>query len=176
MSTDRRGRLVAAALCAVGGLVLVVVAGRPWVVQHIPRPPLPERTVALTGSRLAGLPRALGYVALAGTLALVATRGWARVAVGWLLAAAGAGAVVATLTAGAGVDGARTGWPFVAAAGAALVVAGGLLAALRGRRWAAMSARYDAPAARARVPADPHVAQWDALDAGDDPTDPAARG
>jgi hypothetical protein len=51
-----------------------------------------------------------------------------------------------------------------------VVAAGGLLTASRGRRWAAMSARYDAPAERRSGAVDPHVAQWDAIDRGDDPT------
>ncbi|MBC7375655.1 MAG: Trp biosynthesis-associated membrane protein, partial [Frankiales bacterium] len=51
--------------------------------------------------------------------------------------------------------------------------------AVRGRRWAALSARYDAPAARAEQEPDSEVsasrqerALWEALDRGEDPTRP----
>ena len=109
---------------------------------------------------------------MAGLAALAATRARGRVAVGVLLAAAGGGAVAATvrfLAVGA-APGTGTGWPYAAVGAGLLLGAGGLLVAARGRRWAAMSARYDAPAARAERPGRPEVAAWDALDRGEDPT------
>jgi uncharacterized membrane protein (TIGR02234 family) len=57
----------------------------------------------------------------------------------------------------------------------ALVLASGAMALTRGRRWAAMGARYDAPTGRETIgaktgPDAPPTAMWDALDRGDDPT------
>ncbi|WP_445548819.1 Trp biosynthesis-associated membrane protein [Frankia sp. CiP1_Cm_nod2] len=51
----------------------------------------------------------------------------------------------------------------MAAAGGVLLAGGGLLVALRGHTWSALSARYRAPAARP-------VDAWEAIDRGDDPT------
>jgi uncharacterized membrane protein (TIGR02234 family) len=169
---DRRELAVAAALCVVGGAVALIAAGRPWVTETLHRPPLPDRIVRHTGADLSGAPGALGWVAVAGALALVAARGRARSAVGALLVAVGVGIVVAVaVTArGTALPGTASGWPWVAGVGGALVIAGAALTVARGRRWAAMSARYDAPAERTARAVDPHVAQWDALDRGDDPT------
>jgi uncharacterized membrane protein (TIGR02234 family) len=94
------------------------------------------------------------------------------------LAAVGAGLVAAVWTARAGGPaGDGTAWPWVAAAGGLVVLAAGALTAARGRRWRAMSGRYEAPSGRngtaggsPRRVVDPHVAQWEALDRGDDPT------
>lgn len=97
--------------------------------------------LTLTGGPTA---HAWGWVALAGVVAIAATRGLARRAVGVLL-----------VLAGLAVLGAH---PF----GAGLLVGAGALVAVRGQRWAAMGSRYDAP----RVRDDP----WAALDRGDDPT------
>ena len=58
-------------------------------------------------------------------------------------------------------------WPWAALVGSVLLAAGGLLVALRGRRWAVLSGRYDAPAARRTAP---EVSAWEALDRGEDPT------
>jgi hypothetical protein len=54
-------------------------------------------------------------------------------------------------------------------AGGLLVLAAGVIAVVRGRRWAQMGSRYDAPGA-ARLSAEGSPALWDALDRGEDPT------
>ncbi|MFL6137605.1 MAG: Trp biosynthesis-associated membrane protein [Frankiaceae bacterium] len=170
MASHRREQIVAAALCVAGGIVVLAGASRPWLVQHVVRAPFPPRTVRVDGSALSDAPGALAYVAVAGALAVAASRGWVRVAVGWLLVVVGLGVVAAVVAALSGTAGRVTAWPAVTAAGGALVAAGGWLVAARGRRWAAMSARYEAPAARRTVERDPQVAQWEAFDRGDDPT------
>jgi hypothetical protein len=48
-----------------------------------------------------------------------------------------------------------------------LLVAAGLLIVVRGRSWASMSSRYDAPAQR---PREGEASLWEALDRGEDPT------
>ena len=105
--------------------------------------------------------------ALAGTGALLATRGRGRVAVGVLLLLLGAGAVADVAAAGG-----LSGWAVTAALGALLLLAGGLLTVLGARAWGALGQRYDAPGAPAAQPRpkDPEVAAWDALDRGEDPT------
>ncbi|MGE7467635.1 Trp biosynthesis-associated membrane protein [Brevundimonas sp. NPDC003935] len=52
------------------------------------------------------------------------------------------------------------------------MTAGGIVAIVRGGRWAGMSARYDRGAGKARAEVKDDRALWDALDRGDDPTDP----
>jgi uncharacterized membrane protein (TIGR02234 family) len=57
------------------------------------------------------------------------------------------------------------------------VIVAGVLVALRGHRWGAMSAKYQPPSARtmtdedaARARARADASMWSALDRGDDPT------
>jgi uncharacterized membrane protein (TIGR02234 family) len=66
-------------------------------------------------------------------------------------------------------------WPLLATAGGLALLAAGAGALLRSRRWPAMSARYDAPAATPAAAPQPAAAPapnavWDALDRGQDPT------
>lgn len=69
----------------------------------------------------------------------------------------------------------HTAWPYVAAVGGGLILLAGLLALLYGRRWPAMSGRYErngAPRARRAPVVDPDRPEdvWKALDRGEDPT------
>jgi hypothetical protein len=72
---------------------------------------------------------------------------------------------------------AATWWPWVAVVGGVAIATGGVVAAARGGRWAAMSQRYEPPGAGlppapGRTPSttpDPDAA-WRALDRGEDPT------
>jgi len=187
---------VVALLVAAGGGLALLAANRPWLRLAAPRrPPLPDVTLALAGRDLEPLVPTLGVVGLAGVVGLLATRRWGRLAIGVVLAAAGAGVLVRALvhlaSPGAGevrellADSGRAGgvargatiaatavpaWPLVAALGGLLLAAGGLGAVLRSRRWPTMSARYDRPAERR---ADGRSAPlWDALDSGQDPTEP----
>lgn len=187
-----RGELLLALLLVLAGSGLAfLVAGRQWVDVTLPRaaplPPLPE---TLTGADVVGALRPLAFLGVAGAAALLATRGPVRVLLGALLTAAGAGLGVAVVRAvsegvfsaladhrGPGAlapTGAEPGfeaWWSLALVAALLQLAGGLLIAVRGRRWTALSSRYDTPAARAeKPPARVDVATWDALDRGEDPT------
>jgi len=174
--------LRAAVLLVLAGAALVLLgAGRDWVhVVLAASPPLPPRTEARTGGDLAGGLRPLGLLGLAGVAALAGTRGRGRVVLGAVLLLAGAAACATTVSvlargASAAVEQAPgfTAWPGAALLGGALLALGGLVVVARGGRWATLSARYEAPAARAAAPAAaprPEVAAWDALDRGEDPT------
>jgi uncharacterized membrane protein (TIGR02234 family) len=176
---------LAVVLCLSGSGLVLLAAGRGWLVATSPAvAPLPPRTVRLTGAVLTPL-RPLGGLGLAGVVALAATRGLGRLLVGVVVLAAGAGAVAACLALLADpaaraaahdvytASTRTTGWPYAGLLGGVLLLAAGLLVAVRGRRWAALSRRYEAPGTREeRPPARPEVAVWDALDRGEDPTRP----
>jgi uncharacterized membrane protein (TIGR02234 family) len=185
----RRELQLALLLVLAGSALLLLGAGRAWVDLALPQPPpLPPSNEVRTGSDLVGGLSPLGLVGLAGVAALAATRGRGRVAVGVLLVVTAVVAAVATLrTVSRGALPALatdrpglqvvtneplgfTAWPWVVVAGAVLLGLGGLLVAVRGQHWAALSARYEPPAARAQRPARPEVEAWEALDRGEDPT------
>jgi uncharacterized membrane protein (TIGR02234 family) len=147
------------------------------------------------GSDVTGVPAALAIVGLAALVAVFAVRRTGRLMVAGLLALCGAGTVAAALlgasdssaldekAAQASGDTAatvhaltHTAWPYVAAAGGALILLAGLLALRYGRLWPGMSGRYErggAPRPRGRAQAaDPDRPEelWKALDRGEDPT------
>jgi uncharacterized membrane protein (TIGR02234 family) len=212
---------------AVGaGLILLAMRAQWAQAVFTPQKPLTAEVVSVSGNDLVPLAEALALAALAGLVAVIATRGIARRAVGALLALFGAGAGAAVLTtvtdatvvsvaagkvaspesaalsgtaAGSTTSGASgngalvlsnsaghaimSGAPWQAAVivGALLIFAAGLATALRGQDWPVMSARYDAPGARAAAgaggaagPSDA-ASMWESLNGGEDPTeeDPA---
>ena len=198
MGGDRglRRTVISLGAVALGGGVALLASGRPWVTVHLDRSaPLPDLSVALTGRTLQAAVPGLAVVALAGVVALLATRGLARRLVGAVVALSGFGLAVAAVSAGSlSVDEARrlvadtrTGtvldpaaplrlvshhlWPVLAVAGGALIVAGGVLAAL-GWTSGGLGHRYEAPTVAAGPPAagDTDLALWQRLDRGDDPT------
>jgi uncharacterized membrane protein (TIGR02234 family) len=184
--TSRRGLLIALALCLLGASVVLVAAGRSWVTAAGAVDLAAGLGVRLTGRTVAAAVPALGLVALGGTVAMVAARGRLRVLVGALLTLVGgwtswlALRIIADPDAAArSADGVGavaagsadvTGWAWAAAVGGLLVAAAGLLAAVRGPGWPAMSARYDRPTLAQRAGVPPEVQIWEALDRGDDPT------
>jgi uncharacterized membrane protein (TIGR02234 family) len=157
------------------GAALALLAGsRVWLrLEALRRPPLPDVSVALSGRAIEPLVPALGVVGLAGMVALLATRGRGRLAVGALLAACGLVLTLRALTRVAGPDpatawalltdtGRTSGLPPATAVAATVSPAWPLLAAAGGL---ALLAAGPAPAA---APAPNAV--WDALDRGQDPT------
>ena len=180
----RRGLVVAVLLCLAGAALVLLATSLPWLSYGVaPGTGFPTRTNDVTGATLAPGTRALALLGLAGVAALAATRDWGRLAVGAVVALAGAGICVvliqvladpaaAVLERSPG-DVAVTsrlalgGWPYVALLGGLLLLAAGLLTVVRGRSWSALGARYDAPT----EPKPPSEASlWDALDRGEDPT------
>ena len=181
-------------LCLVGAFLVLVGAGRDWVVVDVAgNGLLPPRRLGVEGAELVAGVRALGLVGLAGVVALAATRRWGRVVVGVLLAVVGVGVLLSVVGTDLAAEAARSAsvgeaggtagdarttlWSPVTAFGGLLLVAAGTLVAVRGRRWAGLGRRYDAPAARPAPAAPVGDAQlWEALDRGEDPTAADPRG
>jgi uncharacterized membrane protein (TIGR02234 family) len=189
-----RGLRLAVLLGVVGAGVLLLSLGRTWVeVVSDPGLTITATRDALTGGDLASGALACAYVGLASVAALVATRAWGRVAVGAVVVAAAVGALVDVLPLAFGdgltqrafehiarcdetgcssdrvVDPSFSGWPWLACAGAVVLLLGGALTVARGRAWKGLGSSYDAPGARVEEPVtDKGV--WEALDRGDDPT------
>lgn len=179
--TPRREMLAVVLGCLAGAALLLVAGGRTWA--SVTRPAPFHGVVEVTGHQLTAATTAVGLLGLAAVAGLVATRSWGRLAAGAVLVAAGAAAAVASATAagpesaraaadlpGAAVAVGTTGWQWAAVLGGVLLALAGTATALRGRRWPAMGARYDAPARRQRPVQDPAATAWDALDRGEDPT------
>jgi uncharacterized membrane protein (TIGR02234 family) len=161
----RREAALALLGCVLGAALTLFAAGRPWAdgqaVQGSLRAPL-----HVSGGSLAPAVPALGLAALAGALAVLATRGIARRLAGVAIQACGIGVVVAAAlhlspdggdlagragsalgTATATATGGGTAWPWVAIVGGLMVVGAGGAAAWHGPAWPAMSSRYEAPRA-----------------------------
>ncbi len=188
--TSRRELVAAVLLGAAGAALAAGSAGRGWAtVTERTGTGLETVNQQVTGRSLSGVLAALGLAALAGIAGLLATRGWARVAVGVLLTAFGVVvAVVSPTVAGrahviaaagqksnlARLTGDVTvhinGWWAVSLAGGVLLAAAGLLTVARGRRWPGMSSRYDRSGGVSPARTDDPASLWKALDRGDDPT------
>lgn len=195
----RRGWLGAALLAdLLGATVVLISVGRSWqravVTRHAP---LTDAVVHLTGRDLEAAISGFGFIALAGVVALAASRGLGRRLVGAALAVSGVVTIWFTVLAlrpvspaharasvpsGVGIDaGSRAhvavtaSWPVLSLVGGVLVLLAGLLTVVFAGRWSEMAARYDAPTAASRsvdakdaIPSD--LSLWSALDRGDDPT------
>lgn len=160
---------------ALGSVLVLVAAGREWVANV-----RPAGDAVPTGSELSPALTPLALAALAGVVAVLATKGVGRRLMGGLLALCGLAAAVASwrateastvldrLRQGAGaLTWDTTAWPYIAVTGALIVAGAGVVAIVRGGRWSAMSGRYER-----QTPAMDDRSLWDALDRGDDPTAP----
>jgi uncharacterized membrane protein (TIGR02234 family) len=183
----RRERLLAAVLVLAGAALAVLAASRDWVTQQVTDVPGVERVTA-SGGQAAPAVQALAVVAGAvAVVLLIAGRLVTRLA-GIVAVLAGAGIVAAAVAvaadprqAAAAAVPAATGragplagaaslsaWIWLALLGGLVVVAGGLLAAVRGGRWAVPGRRFETGTRAAD--GDDAVAAWDALSRGEDPT------
>ncbi|MFE6225719.1 TIGR02234 family membrane protein [Streptomyces sp. NPDC057854] len=193
-SGGRRSLAVALLLGALGATVVLLSAGQIWAegTASVAGGTVP---VEADGGTVTGVPTALAIVGLAALVAVFAVRRAGRTLVAGLLALSGAGAATAALlgatdsaaldaeaarisgdTAAAVAGLTHTAWPYVAAAGALLILVAGLCALRYGKSWPAMGGRYErsgAPrAARRPAAGDPDRPEdlWKALDRGEDPT------
>lgn len=181
---------------AVGAALALVSAGQTWSRSSAA---FAQGTVPVSaeGGDVTGLPSALALVGLAALVAVFAVRRLGRYLVAGLLTVCGA-AVVAAAVLGADDTGALTeqaartsgltdsaigavevtAWPYVSAAGGALLLIAGLLALRYGKAWPSMSgsARYERVPLRRRATrpqrVDPDRPEdlWKALDRGEDPS------
>ncbi|MFI8366392.1 TIGR02234 family membrane protein [Streptomyces sp. NPDC085466] len=193
-SGGRRSLAVALLLGALGATVVLLSAGQIWAegTASVAGGSVP---VAADGGAVTGVPTALAIVGLAALVAVFAVRRAGRTLVAGLLALSGAGAALAAFlgasdsaaldaeaarisgdTAAAVAGLTHTAWPYVAAAGALLILGAGLCALRYGKSWPAMGGRYErsgAPRPAHRPAAgDPDRPEdlWKALDRGEDPT------
>lgn len=158
-------------LLVLGGAGALLASGRAWQTVTAPRPrPFADAVVEVSGRTLEPAVAALGVVALAGVVAVLATRGLARRIVGGLLAAAAIGlawaaiagmqsvsaararSLVADARTAAGLDSTRAPhvavhavWPVLVLVCALVVLLGGVAIAAWGHRGMALSSRYEAP-------------------------------
>lgn len=190
-----RRSLAIALLCgALGAAVALLASRQRWAGGTVTVAGGVPFSLTAKGSEVTGVPAALAIVGLAALVAVFAVRRSGRLLVAGLLALSGAGTVAAALSGasgGAALDEkaaqasgdtaataaalSHTGWPYVAAAGGALILLAGLLALCYGRLWPAMSGRYErsgSAGSRQPRPLDPDRPEdlWKALDRGEDPT------
>ncbi|GIH94978.1 Trp biosynthesis-associated membrane protein [Planobispora siamensis] len=150
--------------CAAGAGLVLLAAGREWATVRAGSIGGSSQVVSVQGDRLAPFLSPVALAALAAVVALLATRGVARRAVGVVVALCGLGAIagvrtgtrmtaitdalsgqagLAMTSGGASSAAVAWTWPAVAASGGLLLLAAGAAAALRGHRWPGMSDRYD---------------------------------
>ncbi len=192
MTRSRAEYALALLLDLLGAAVALLVSTRVWQTVVTPRPrPLADDVLALTGRTVDAAPTALAVMALAGVVAVLATRGVMRRAIGGALLVAGAALVWRSIAATSAVSPARARdlvrqrhsgvgldattvahvtvhglWPVLSVACGVLVALAGLLVVVRGHRWAGLSARYEAPAGRPGGP----VGDAGRVDETDEPT------
>jgi uncharacterized membrane protein (TIGR02234 family) len=192
----------AALACDVlGAAGALLAATRPWQVVRLRQPPpLPDELLSLSGRTVDAAVTALAVVALAGAVAVLATRGAARRVVGVVLVLAGGAVVWRAVAASSAVSAARARtlllqhhpgapigsgnaphvsssllWPIVTVICGSLILVAGVLVSARGHRWASLSSRYESQTADAGAEggtARAAASMWNALDRGDDPTAP----
>lgn len=198
-SGKRHAQFAAALLLLLVGAAGALLASLPaWQVLTTR---LSQRTdvLHLSGRTVDSASTALALVALAGVVAVLATRGLWRRAVGAVLIAAGIGLVWRGIASAGAIDSDRaralvesehetvsidpgavpqidvhTVWPVLSVLCAVLVVAAGGLIALRGAGWQGMSSRYEAAPDRQADRTKAAASLWSALDRGEDPTSPEA--
>lgn len=192
----RRLFALALALDLVGGAGVLLLSTRRWQTITTARPaPLHDDVLQVSGRAVDGAPTALALVALAGVVAVLATRGIARRIVGGVLAVAGVALIwrAAVSASAVSADRARSlvrshhpavdtsglvpqvnthvAWAVLTIVCGVVVSASGALIAWRGNRWQVMSVRYETPQAHQADPAKTAATLWTALDRGEDPTD-----
>ncbi|WP_096304039.1 Trp biosynthesis-associated membrane protein [Jatrophihabitans sp. GAS493] len=158
-------------LLALGGATALLAAGRVWRSITVSRPrPLSDDVLLASGHSLQPATSGLAVVALAATIALLATGARVRQLIGALLVVVGAALVwqgivgLRPITSGHGlalVKAAHSGvgvgvdasvqvvthavWPLLVVVAGALVILAAIVVVVRAPRWTTMSRRYEAP-------------------------------
>jgi uncharacterized membrane protein (TIGR02234 family) len=175
-----------------GALGATVGASRPWVTATSTVAHLPIIHASASGADLAPLAGALGVAVLAAFGAVVATRGWARRALGAAIVVASIAIVISAVRPSGASDALTSGlsakgwsgsgyhtstepWRWLVVLCGVVTAIAGAITARYGDQWAVLGERYDAPGT---VP--PPVGKpaeeltendvWQALDQGRDPT------
>jgi len=191
----RSTRLQAVLAIVLGGAVAIVSSTQPWLEITLRTD---DAVLTAPGADALTLLAPLSLAALALGLALTVVGRVLRVVFGVLAVAIGGSLLVGALRVGVGhpveaisatvTDATRlsgsetvmslvaaitaTAWPFLTAAAAVLIAAGGLLTLLTGHRWQSAGRRYRTDGAvvadRSRPP--DAIDSWDDLSRGDDPT------
>jgi uncharacterized membrane protein (TIGR02234 family) len=187
---------LALVLDAIGAGGALLISMRTWQTATTPRPaPLHDDVLQLSGRTVDAAPTALALVALAGVVAVLATRRLLRRVVGGVLALAGVLLVWRAISSWSAVSTQRARtlvadrhstvdvsravphvathplWPALTIACGLLATACGALVAWRGHTWSVLSARYETGPPRAADPMKAAATLWSALDRGEDPTD-----
>jgi uncharacterized membrane protein (TIGR02234 family) len=147
---------------AAGAATVLLVATQDWQT-------IGPRAMGVSGRTLDSAPTALAVVALAGVVAVIATKGRVRQLVGVLVVAAGAAAIWRSAAVLPAVSATRAEeimrakqsvnviggaapevtthpvWGVLSVVAASLVLVAGVVVAIRGARWRGMSGRYRAP-------------------------------
>lgn len=191
---SHRRTVAALGAAVIGAGTALLSAGREWATVRVSRPaPLADLAVHVTGRTEHPALPVLGLAALAGVVAVLATRGVLRRIIAVLLASCGAGIValaftggrltpaharglVIELRVGAVVDAtarvhvqAHPLWPWLTAFGGVVVVVGAAVQAASRSLPGGLGRRYEAPKSPAETPP-AELTMWSSLDRGEDPT------
>ncbi|WP_375003173.1 Trp biosynthesis-associated membrane protein [Aeromicrobium sp. CTD01-1L150] len=183
---------VVLAILAAGGAV-VLTASRPWGTATVRGTGVPQDAVTASGNQAVPVVAALGVVIVTAALAVLATRGRWRRAVGGLVVLLGlTTAVLAASAQGATLDAldrlvaespsftgtnhpedvAVTWWRCLTVLSGVVAATLGVLVVRWAAAWPVMGGRYDAPGrARGDQAVDADEDLWKALDDGRDPTE-----
>jgi uncharacterized membrane protein (TIGR02234 family) len=184
--TGRRAPAVAVLGCAVGGLLVLLSAGRQWAHTTLDGVAgAASSSLSVTGHQVAPSLSAVGIALLALAAAILSSSGVLRRVVGIVVVLVAGAAIGVALSArgdvttalrdrevgptGFAVHASANGWWVVAFVGGLLALAAGVLTVFHSRQWSRMGEKYDAPASP-RPAKDPATVAWDALDRGEDPT------
>jgi uncharacterized membrane protein (TIGR02234 family) len=184
--TPRRSPAGAFIACAVGGLIVLLAAGRQWARATVSNVAGGGSSkLSATGHVVAPSLPALAFALLALAAAILASKRLMRRIVGVVIVFIAAATIGVSVAAqgdvsdalehrevgvqGLAVHASANGWWVVAMVGGLLALVAGIMTVVRAAQWSAMGAKYDAPSAPAPTK-DPATVAWDALDRGEDPT------
>lgn len=185
------------------GAVMLFAGSRTWATVQVAPAGMTVDDVDVTGSTSVPLVSALAFVVMAAAVAVLASGGWLRRAVGVLMVVAAAAAVVGAGMAGSAIDDSvrdavaaspsmtggaadqesfvdaadQTVWRWIAFAAGLVAIGVGATVFACAKTWPRMGSRYDAPNTPAKPAADKPVGERDAADlwkALDEGDDPTA--